>query len=154
MNKYEIAELLMSNHRQFIAQIRSLHETDYLFAPPQKWNAAEHLDHINKSVAPLSLALSIPKLFIKWKFGMANRPSTTYEELIAKYKIKLQQGGRASGRFIAAASTYQERELKLESLESLVEKLVRKTVNHSETSLDEYILPHPLMGKLTFREML
>lgn len=154
MNKYEIAELLISNHRQFITQIRSLNETDYLFAPPEKWNAAEQLDHINKSVGPVNLALGIPKVFIKWKFGMANRPSKTYEELMAKYKLQLQQGGKASGRFIAAASSFKQREEKLETLHVLVQKLSRKTVNHSENSLDEYILPHPLLGKLTFREML
>ena len=154
MNKYEIAELLISNHSQFIAELRSLQQADYLYAPPEKWTAAKQLDHINKSVAPVNLALSIPKIFIKWKFGMANRPSKTYEELIAKYKLQLQQGGKASGRFIAVASSFHQREQKLASLDVLVQKLSRKTVNHSEASLDEYILPHPLLGKLTFREML
>jgi hypothetical protein len=100
------------------------------------------------------MAFGIPKFFVKWKFGMANRPSKTYDELIAKYKVQLLQGGKASGRFIGEAGRFEQREEKLKTLQSLVNKLNRKTVNHAETNLDSYILPHPLLGKLTFREML
>jgi len=36
----------------------------------------------------------------------------------------------------------------------VADKLCRKTMKHSEAALDKYILPHPLLGKLTLREML
>jgi hypothetical protein len=36
----------------------------------------------------------------------------------------------------------------------LKEKLIRKVLSYREGKLDHYILPHPLLGKLTLREML
>jgi len=36
----------------------------------------------------------------------------------------------------------------------LVNSLSHKTIKQSETALDLYILPHPLLGKITLREML
>ena len=38
---------------------------------------------------------------VRFYTGKPNRPSRSYDELVAKYKLKLEQGGRASGRFVA-----------------------------------------------------
>ena len=154
MNKYEISEQLASHHNQFIDLLRSLHEQDYIFAPHGKWNAAKQLDHIIKSVTPVNMALGIPKIFLKWKFGIANRPSKTYEELVAKYNVRLQEGGKASGQFIAEDSSFEQREAQLIQLNALIKKLNSKVLRYTEPNLDLYILPHPLLGKLTLREML
>ena len=39
-------------------------------------------------------------------------------------------------------------------LKKEVEKLVHKLDKFTEDDLDKYVLPHPLLGKLTLREML
>jgi hypothetical protein len=154
MQKEAIADLLLSNHLVFAKRLRELSTEELQFAPEGKWSALEQLDHIVKSVSPVNMAMGLPKFIVKWRFGVANRPSRTFEELVAKYTRKLQEGGRASGRFVPLnVGIYQKEEL-LKNLTLLVKRLCDKTVDLSEEALDKYILPHPLLGKLTFREML
>jgi hypothetical protein len=154
MNKEQIADLLRTNHAQFIDQVRGLSETDLCYAPGGKWSAAQQLDHIIKSVSPVNMAMGLPKFILTWKFGTSNRPSKTYDELIEKYKVKLLEGGKASERFVPPTITVGQREKLVAQLYSLIKKLSAKTEKHSEEALDKYILPHPLLGKLTLREML
>lgn len=154
MNKEQLAQLLQTNHTQFIQQLEVLKDDDFCYAPEGKWSAAQQLDHIVRSVSPVNMALGIPKFIVQWKFGMANRPSKSFDALIEKYNLKLSAGGKASGRFVPPTVTANKKEQLLARLNTLVVKLSAKTIKHSEDSLDKYILPHPLLGKLTFREML
>jgi len=154
MNKEQIAGLLQTNHAQFIQQLQPLNAADFCYAPEGKWTAAQQLDHIVKSVTPVNMAMGLPKFILQWKFGVANRSSKTYEGLVEKYNRKLLEGGKASGRFIPPPIEVGQKEKLLAQLTSVVDKLSSKTARHTEESLDKYILPHPLLGKLTLREML
>ena len=134
--------------------IASLDEKDFSYAPANKWTAGQQLDHILRSVAPLKMVFGFPKLLIGLLFGKANRPSKTYAELIGKYHLKLARGGRASGRFIPQAITFSRKEQLSKALLITVKKLTTRLDGFSEQQLDRYILPHPLLGKLTLREMM
>lgn len=154
MHKEQITDLLQTYHGHFIDQLRELSDADFVFAPEGKWSAAQQLDHIIKSASPVNMAMGLPKFILKWKFGIANRPSKTYEQLVEKYKLKLQEGGKASARFVPPTVSAGEKEQLIVKLNSVVKKLSAKTLRYSEEALDQYILPHPLLGKLTLREML
>lgn len=154
MNKQTILEQLEIHHAEFQHLMRSFGEADYLFAPEGKWSAGQQLDHICRSVAPVNMAFGLPLFVLGWFFGKANRPSRSYEALVAKYKTKLAEGGRAGGRFIPPTAEWTEREKLLRRLELLVAALGKKVAKVKENQLDTYILPHPLLGKLTLREML
>ncbi len=154
MKKEELVTLLQNNHAQYLTLIKQLNDEDFCYAPADKWSAGQQTDHLVKSVSPVNMAMGLPKFIPKLLFGVANRPSRSYETLIEKYNLKLQEGGRASGRFVPKPVTAHQKEDLVKQLEFLVEKLCSKTEKKSETDLDTYILPHPLLGKLTFREML
>lgn len=154
MQKEQLATLLKNNHAKFIQQIKGLSDEDLCYAPEGKWTAAQQLDHIVRSVSPVNMAMGLPKFILKWKFGVANRASKTYEGLTEKYTRKLQEGGKASGRFVPPPVLADQKEKLLSQLDRVVNKLYHKTGRHSEEALDKYILPHPLLGKLTLREML
>ena len=154
MKKEELAALLQNNHTQFIQQLEQLNDADLCFAPEGKWTAAQQLDHIVRGVSPVNMAMGVPKFVLKWKFGVANRPSKSFDALIEKYTRKLQEGGKASGRFVPPAISADQKERLIKKLNGLVEHLCGRTENYSEEALDKYILPHPLLGKLTLREML
>jgi hypothetical protein len=154
MQREQLATLLKDNHTQFIRQIKGLNDADLCYAPEGKWTAAQQLDHIVRSVSPVNMAMGLPKFILKWKFGVANRPSKSFEGLTEKYTRKLLEGGKASGRFVPSPVTANQKEKLLSQLDGLVKKLCSKTGHHSEEALDKYILPHPLLGKLTLREML
>ncbi|MBC7776274.1 MAG: DinB family protein [Phycisphaerae bacterium] len=154
MNRTAIIEQIDIHHSEFRHLLGSLSETEYLAAPIGKWSAGQQLDHICRSVGPVNLAFGMPAFILRIVFGKANRPSRTYEALVEKYKTKLAEGGRAAGRFIPAMANWAQREKLLRRLEKMVAALARKIEKMDENQLDTYILPHPLLGKLTLREML
>lgn len=154
MDTKTIQAQLHEKHDAFIRLVMDLNEADFCRKPNEKWSAGEQLAHIYLSVKPLRQALSLPKFLPKLLFGKANRPSKSYDELVNKYKDKLAQGGRASGGYVPKPVSFNERN-KLQTRVIQEIKLLEKKINRfNETDLDRYILPHPLLGKLTLREML
>ncbi len=154
MTKEKIAAELNVRHKTFTTHIHSLNEKDFTFSKDGKWTAGQQLDHVFRSVSPLVQAFMLPKFVPGLLFGKANRPSKSYDELVSRYKEKLANGGVATGQFVPPAISYDKKEELSKQLNSKVEKLCRQVNSFSEQQLDEYILPHPLLGKLTVREML
>jgi hypothetical protein len=87
-------------------------------------------------------------------FGKTNRPSKTYDDLVTKYKTKLAAGGRASGPFIPPFISFEKKDELIKKYNEQKQKLIIKIEKQPEKDLDAYILPHPLLGKVTLREML
>ncbi len=154
MNATALAQSLTNSYHNFNATVTALKADEFVFAPAGKWSAGQHLSHLIKSVAPVNLAFWLPKFVLRLLFGTANRPSKTYEELIAKYQSKLSLGGKATGKFVPkVVTTSQQQQLALQ-LHRQAAVLARRVAKCSEADLDRYILPHPLLGKLTLREMI
>ena len=154
MNKKQIAERLIENHQKFTDYILSLSEQEFMFSHENKWTAGQQFDHILRGVSPVKMALSLPKFVPNLLFGKANRDSRDYDNLVAKYQGKLVAGGKASGRFIPPEISFDKRESLKNKLLKTVGELTKKIERFSEDELDEYLLPHPILGKLTLREML
>lgn len=154
MNKELIKNNLLQNHDTFISHITSLSNEEFLKQKNDKWTAGQQLEHIYLSVKPVRQILTAPKFIPKLIWGKANRKSKTYEELVAKYNLKLESGGRATGRFVPKSVSVEKRESITISLKKEVENLCSKIDMFTEEELDTLILPHPLLGKLTIREML
>jgi len=154
MDKQQLLYQIKINHEIFSDYILSLSEEEYNFAPEGKWSAGQQLDHIIRSVRPLAKALILPEFIFKILFGKTNRASKNYESLILKYKAKLASGGSASGPFIPSVQLYQFRNKQLFKLNILKKKLLKRSSSFSETQMDRIVLPHPLLGKVSLREML
>jgi hypothetical protein len=154
MNKEGIIQQLRVNHQKFCEAVLLLTDEEFISSANGKWTAGQQLDHIYRSVNALNLGLALPKFIIRLYAGKANRPSKTYEALIAKYKLRLGAGGKAVGRFLPREIGNKEKLSQKEKLINAVESLCKKINRYSEPQLDYYILPHPLLGKLTIREML
>lgn len=154
MNKQELINQVTKNHTSFIEYISKLSDKEFEHRPLDKWTAGQQLEHIYVSVSAVTQGLSVPKFAIKMIFGKANRPSRSYDELVKKYLDKLNSGGKASGRFIPKAVPVDKKEKLLKSLSNTVTSLASKINNYSEEELDTILLPHPLLGKLTVREMI
>ncbi|MDH5368039.1 MAG: DinB family protein, partial [Cyclobacteriaceae bacterium] len=107
-----------------------------------------------RSVKPLREALMLPKFKLKLVFGKANRPSKTYGGLVKKYPDKLGGGGKASAKYYPKSINVSQKEALSIALIKNVKKLSDKINNFSEQELDFFILPHPLLGKVTLREMM
>lgn len=131
-----------------------LPDSDFIKSANNKWTAGQQLDHTIKAVRPVKLAFLLPVFLLRLTFGKPNRASRTYNGLIEKYHAKLEAGGKASAPFIPKPVAIRDREKLAKQLQGLTDSLINRVNSYSETQLDSYILPHPLLGKLTLREML
>lgn len=136
---------------RFISQMK---KEEFEAAPNGKWSAGQNLDHLIRAIKPLQLGYRLPKFFLKLFFGLTNRLSKSYDQLVEKYKFKLSQGGKASGPFIPPIILFENKQSLLKTYEKQKQNFIKKVQRQKETDLDKYILPHPLLGKLTLREML
>jgi len=134
--------------------IDSLDESEFMLSGNGKWTAGQQLDHIGRCVKPIALMLSLPGVIPTIIFGKANRPSRTFEELVNKYQEKLARGGQATGRYLPKQIPWSKKKELIQNLTRVIQKVTHKLANYNEKQLDKLIAPHPLIGKLTFREMM
>lgn len=154
MSIAEIQQDLLKHHTAFNTAIMLLSAHDFSRSVDKKWSADQQLDHIIRSTAPVLLAFRLPNFLPKLIFGVANRPSRSYQVLVEKYREKLNAGGKASGRFIPSSIDVVQRKEYTDRLAKIIYRLSHQVTTFTEEDLDRLILPHPLLGKLTYREML
>lgn len=152
MTSPEITTGLRNNHVSFIHLIGQLNGEQLKQSQPHQWNPAQQLEHIYLSFRPVLLAFQLPRFIPRLLFGVAKRKSRDYDTLVRDYQTKLQQGGKAPSAYVPTATVNSIK--RLLQLERSVDRLCHIIDGLTEEQLDRYLLPHPLLGKLTMREML
>ena len=153
-DKPQIIAALHEKVDAFNKYISSLNKEQFEVSPGGKWSAGQNIDHLIRAIKPLQLAYSMPKFVLIILFGKTNRPSHAYEELVIKYEAKLTAGGKASRPFIPPPVSFEKKDELVKKYGQQKQKLIVKIEKQTEADLDKYILPHPLLGKITLREML
>ena len=152
--KPQIIAALNEKVDAFTKYISLLNKEQFEAAPNGKWSAGQILDHLIRAIKPMQVGFALPKFALRLLFGKTNRTSRTYDELVMKYKTKLAAGGKASRPFIPPAVGFEKKAGLIKKYAGQKQKLIAKIEKQSEADLDKYILPHPLLGKVTLREML
>ncbi len=131
-----------------------------VFVQPQgeKWSPADHVRHLSKSTFAVARGLGLPKLVLLALFGPGSGASLSLPGLREIYLARLRAGGKA-GRFAPSprpipVDTEAYRDQVLASWRTAASELRAKADGWAEAALDRYRLPHPLLGRLTVREML
>jgi hypothetical protein len=150
----DMAEALGKAMTAFVGQVAALHEAAFTLTPVGKWSAGQHLEHLLRSTRPVYMAIGLPGFVLRLLFGTPNRQGRSYEEVANRYKAKLTAGGAASGRFVPPPVHFNQKAGKLLDFGRLQQQLQQRVLRLSDKKLDGYLLPHPLLGKLTLREML
>jgi len=154
LSKEEIIKELDAACLKLIEFCSDIDIRTFYFQPPDKWSIAQNTEHLTISANTTRLAFSLPKFIVKIYAGKPNRDSRTYDELVNKYKLKLQQGGKASGRFIPQKIVGEDKNVMLSRFKKSMNKLTDTIKNKwDDNNLDKYIAPHPLLGKITLREL-
>lgn len=152
MNKEEIVFRLDKNVADILHFVETLNEEDLTISKNEKWTSIQHLEHLLRSTQPLTKALRIPVPGLRVLFGRINRSERSFQEVVKKYKDKLNAGGKASGRYIPDSKASIKKLTKKYKEQS--EKLKEVILKWDENDMSSCLLPHPLLGKLTIREML
>jgi len=152
MTSSEITTSLRNNHASFVHLIGQLNGEQLKRSHPHQWNPAQQLEHIYLSVRPVLLAFQLPRFIPRLLFGTAKQKSRDYDTLVRDYQAKLQQGGKSPSTYVPAITVNSVK--RLLQLEKAIDQLCHIIDRLTEEELDHYLLPHPLLGKLTMREML
>lgn len=123
---------------------------------PDVWAPADQVRHLTKAIRAVNRGLRLPRVVLLLLFGPSRR-SRSFEVLVADYKAVLAGGGRA-GRFTPAAVEATEqgdagRARIMAWHAAAVDAFASVLERWPDRALDRYRLPHPLLGRLTVREM-
>ena len=153
MHKDEIIKASKEIFNRFTDTCLQIPDEKFFLQPLEKWSIAQNADHLIRAMKTTQLAYSLPKFFVRIVGGKPNRPSRSYEELVAKYRLKLEQGGKATGRYIPKVSVTKKFLLMQQWQKKNENYLESLELKWSDGQLDQYIAPHPLLGKITLREL-
>ncbi len=154
-----LIEALRDTESAVAGYFGSLEEAVFMRQLQGTWSPAEHLDHLNIAVSAVARGFGISPLLLRLRFGSAKRPSRTYEALRADYRARLAAGGRASGRFVPVRQTTDPAYAEMRKSDLLArwvrvnDRLRTALGGWSERNLDRIRFPHPLLGKITAREL-
>ena len=154
MSKDTIRQQLLAAASDVVAWFDTFGPERWDHAPPGKWTAGQHLEHLIRSVKPLNKALKAPKVALRLSFGKPNRLVRDLETIQAKYEKGLAGGFQAVGPFIPPDTNSADRAQMLADYQAHHRKLDRIISKWSESALDNYLVPHPALGKMMIREIL
>lgn len=152
----EIARLVAE-----VERIGAAFDTATFFAPQYedgtaRWSPADQIRHLTRATYPLARAFFIPRFLLLLRFGVSFRHAQSYAELVRRYE-KLLEGKPQAGRFAPAPDAAHDEARRAEIMarfRDAVSRLGAGAATWPERALDRYRLPHPLLGRLTAREML
>jgi len=156
MTKAEIIDTLKQQHEVLYEWLKHHPDKNWEKGPLNKWNTGEHIVHLIQSENALNKALWLPKFYLKYKFGTNNRDNRTYNQIVKKYQDKLT----ANPGVVANISknmppiTLTNKNSYISKLDKEKKILIKKFQKWNESDLDTYLLPHPLMGRMTVREII
>jgi DinB superfamily len=155
MTKTEIINATENIFAKFAETNNSIDEILLFKKPDEKWSAAENIQHLIISTNITTLAYRLPKFMVRLIGGKPNRDSRTYDELKNKYYKKLAEGGKASGLFVPKPIEikYGKQKLLKKWQKATVTFITALIKNRTENDLDNYLAKHPLLGRITLREL-
>jgi hypothetical protein len=152
-------DIIENNLAALVADIEKVEEAAF-FQPQgeqnEKWSIAENVVHLEMSVRPLKLVFGLPRLVLWWRFGKANRPSRTAAELKARYEARLLEakGLPTPDGFAPKIKADFDKKTIIARCIAQHKAALNLAKAYPESALDAYVVPHPLLGKITLRELI
>ncbi|QTE23497.1 DinB family protein [Polaribacter cellanae] len=156
MNKDAIVDLLEEKHSNLLEWLNKQPEELWEKGPEGKWTTAQQVQHLVDSLQLLNNVLSYPRFFLKHKFGTCNRETRDYDAIVKNYQKKLMKNKETAVAFNKKLKKplLKNRKRLLNRLQIQQKKLQYKIRKISDLNLDTLVIPHPLMGKMTIREII
>lgn len=156
----EILAALASAEEEVATFFGSLGDDEIVLRSGDAWTPLEQLAHLNTSVSGVARGFAMPRWLLRLRFGRVRADSRSFDEVRAVYRATLAGGAGATDAFVPsrrdpAAEEVGARRAETSSRWRRVNARLKENLEKwSERQLDRVALPHPLLGKLTAREML
>ncbi|VAW13557.1 hypothetical protein MNBD_BACTEROID05-1085, partial [hydrothermal vent metagenome] len=113
---------------------------------------AENIQHLILATKPLVKLFSNPEIMAT-NWGKSNRSSRKYKEVVALYLKHIGIPGFTTKHYTPSNMEFTKSEL-IGNFNNTNKSLLDKTSLLSEEDLDNYQIPHPLIGLMTCKEFL
>ncbi len=133
----------------------NMNAASFFAKPLNKWSVAEQVQHLILSTNKSALAYRLPLLVVKWVGGIPTHSPISFNELQLKYSKRLEEGAKASKPYVpknAAIQCSQEKLIEIWQRDSK-KYLTALQKYRSEKALDQHAIKHPLLGKISLREL-
>lgn len=136
----------------------SLDAQEFVLRIGDAWTPGQHLDHLNIAASAAARAYTVSPWLLQLRFGRA-RASRSFDDLREAYRARLARGGGATGRYVPQRSDADDedpivqRTVLLSRWHRVTERFRAGVRAWRETSLDRARVPHPLLGRITMREL-
>ena len=153
----QIADALVALEDESHAFFATLPAATFFAPQGDRWSPSEHARHLTKSVGAVAKGLAAPRIVIRLLYGLHHGPSRDLATVQTVYRERLAKGASAGGfapepRPVPADLT-AGRAATLERFRGAGADLRRALATWPEPALDRLHMPHPLLGKLSVREM-
>ena len=160
-HKSEIHNALHKIDEQIAEAIRRMGDSAFSHSSGDEWSAENYVKHLLLANKPLAKALNLPLHKFVELFDHSDRDSYSYDEVTSAYNKRLDEGIRAEQLGRMVPDTYRNKTDEPVTRESLLVDWETLTQNYNvallawdDPDLDAYLMPHPVLGKITVREML
>lgn len=151
-----IAETLTQTKAVFadIAKFLNAHtDAKLLQAPEGKWHSLLQAQHLVISQKSTLVAYKVPGFAVGLLYGKrAGGVSRSYDEIVATYQGHLNNGAKAPAEYVPKAKDFDKARL-VASFNKVGTEYLAAVATKTEKELDTLQVKHPLLGKLTLREL-
>lgn len=149
MTKKELIKSFYDNHKEMSDYIATLTNEQFMYSYKGKWTPGQQFQHVYLTLLPFPKVLP-SKEYILQKFGKIDRPIWNYDTVIENY---FKTSRQAPQQYLPEQVSPEERAVITDNLQEILLTIQQLLEHYSEEELDTLVIPHPLLGKLTIREM-
>lgn len=149
MTKQELIKAFYDNHKEMSDYINSLTDEQFVYSRNGKWTAGQQFSHVYLTLLPFPKILP-SKEYIVQKFGKIDRPIWSYNTVIENY---FKTSRQAPQQFIPEQVSPLQKEIITGDLQRILLTIQQLLDQYTDEELDTFVIPHPLLGKLTIREV-
>jgi hypothetical protein len=124
---------------------------------PEVWSPADQVRHLTKSIRAVTRGLGMPRLLLLVRFGWHRGASRSLQPFRVEYQRLLAAGARAGSfapRALEISEVNAEGRARIMAYHAAaVTEFAEVLARWPARALDRYRLPHPVLGKLSIREM-
>jgi hypothetical protein len=157
--KSELINALKDSNQRAETWFGEMSAGDFFTRHGEVWSPSDNVDHLIRAVKPITTALKLPRITLQAMFGKPEKPSMSYEALCTVYRDEIARGAQASGRYLPKQESPAEnaegrKQALIDQWSRANAELLSVVEKWDLEEMDRYLLPHPLIGKLTIREMI
>jgi hypothetical protein len=152
-SKTTIINSLKNSVENFNELISNLNKEEFEININNKWSAGQDLVHLIKVLQILNVGYLIPKPLLGIIYGNNKKEQRSFEHLQALYKKAIENGAKSPSLYIPKPVLFEDKSSLIKKHQLLHEKFIERINKHSDIELDNYSLPHPILGKVSLSEL-